>query len=229
MLKNEMVAKSPLRALDQTRDGGLMPGQIGLVAARAGTGKTAFLTHVALDNLFRGNSVLHVSLGETVGHVKAWYDEVYRDLAADCDLERAREVWEEAERIRMIMTFRVQAFTVDKLEERLSDLVEQGVFRPKVVLVDRLDLNDEPRPTLEALGRFARAHGLKVWVSCRSHRDMGDLRQAAAGIEDLCQVIVGLEPRGESVALQVLKNPAGGEGKAALSLDPRTLLLVSGA
>ena len=72
MLKTEMIAKNPLRAFDQQREGGLMPGQSGLIAARAGTGKTALLIHIALDNLFRGVSVLHVSIGETVSHVQAW-------------------------------------------------------------------------------------------------------------------------------------------------------------
>ena len=228
MLKNELVAKNPLRVLDQTRDGGLLPGQMGLVAARAGTGKTAFLIQVALDNLFRGNSVLHVSLGETVGHVKAWYEEIFRDLAQGYDLEKSKEVWEEAERNRLILTFRVQAFSVEKLEERLGDLVEQGIFKPRVVLVDRLDLAQDVRPALEGLSRFARARGLKVWVSCRTHRDAGDAKELVAPIEDLFQVIVALELKAEAVALSILKNPSRAEGGASIALDTRTLLLVSG-
>lgn len=228
MLKTEMVAKNPLRALDQSREGGLMPGQMGLVSASAGTGKTAFLIQVALDSLFRGNPVLHVSLGETVGHVKAWYDEIFRDLAQGYDLEKAREVWEEAERNRLILTFRVQAFSVEKLEERLGDLVEQGIFTPRVVLVDRFDLAQDVRPDLEALGRFARAKGLKIWVSCRTHRDMGEMRKLVAPLEDLFQVVVGLEPKADAVSLNVYKNPSGQEG-AAIALDTKTLLLVNGA
>lgn len=229
MLKTELVAKNPLRALDQSRDGGLAPGQMGVVAARAGTGKTAFLIQVALDNLFRGNQVLHVSLGETVGHVRAWYEEIFRDLAEGYDLEKAREVWEESERNRLILTFRVQAFSVDKLEERLGDLVEQGIFNPRVVLVDRIDLAQDVRPTLEALGRFAREKGLKVWVSCRAHKEMGDLKEALMPVEDLFQVVVGLEPKADAVALQVFKNPSGQQDGKGIALDTKTLLLVSGA
>lgn len=229
MLKTELVAKNPLRALDQSRDGGLAPGQMGLVAARAGTGKTAFLIQVALDNLFRGNPVLHVSLGETVGHVKAWYEEIFRDLATGYDLEKAREVWEESERNRLILTFRVQAFSVDKLEERLGDLVEQGIFNPRVVLVDRFDLGQDVRATFEALSRFARSRGLKVWVSCRAHSEMGDLQQVLAPLEDLFQVMVALEPKADAVSLNLLKNPSGQQGTASIALDTKTLLLVPSA
>lgn len=227
MLKNEMVARNPLRSLDQSQDGGLVPGQMGLVVARAGTGKTAFLIQVALDNIFRGNPVLHVSIGETVSHVKAWYDEIFRDLATGYDLERAREVWEEVEQNRFIMTFRVDVFDVVRLEERLEDLVQQGIFRPKVVLVDKLDLAQDPRPVLEALGRFAREKGLKVWVSARSHREKGDLAEWVAPYQDIFQVVVGLEPKADSVNLRLFKNPSGNQPGKPISLNTKTLLLTA--
>jgi len=228
MLKSEMVAKNPLRALDQSRDGGLAPGQMGLVAARAGTGKTAFLIQVALDNLFRGNRVLHVSVGETVSHVKIWYEEIFRDLAEGYDLERARDVWREVEENRLILTFRVDAFTVEKLEERLEDLVQQAIFEPRVVLVDGIDLGAGLHQTIEALAGFARTRGLKVWAALRTRREAGDLAEVVAPEEAFFQVIIGLEPGKEMTALRVLKNPSGDEGEAPFHLDPRTLLLVSG-
>jgi hypothetical protein len=227
MLKSEMVAKNPLRAFDQSRDGGLAPGQMGLVAAHAGTGKTAFLIQVALDNLFRGNRVLHVSVGETVSHVKVWYEEIFRDLATGYDLERAREVWREVEENRLILTFRVDAFSVEKLEERLEDLVQQGIFDPRVVLIDGLDLGSGLHTTLEASARFGRERGLKIWVALRSHREAGDLAQVVAAEEELFQVVVGLEPGKEATGLRVFKNPSG-ETTGPIHLDPRTLLLVSG-
>jgi len=227
MLKNELVAKNPLRALDQSRDGGLVPGQLGLVAARAGTGKTAFLIQVSLDNLFRANPVLHVSIGETVSHVKAWYEEIFRDLATGYELEKAKEVWDEVEAQRMIMTFRVQAFSVEKLEERLDDLVQQGIFEPRIVLVDGFELGPDLKPTLEALGAFARARGLKVWATARSHREEGAIEPLVAPVADLCQVMVCLEPQNDAISLRVCKNPTSTQGSAPIALDPRTLLLVS--
>jgi len=226
MLKNEMVAKNPLRALDQSSDGGLLPGQMGLVAARAGTGKTAFLIQVAMDSIFRGNQVLHLSVGETVSHVQAWYREMFRDLATGYDLEKAKEVWSEVERNRFIMTFRVQSFSVEKLEERLADLVEQGIFQPRMVLVDKLDLGGEQvRQTLETLAAFAREKGLKIWISGRTHRDSGAVGSFVDPVQDLFQVVVALDPQADAtIALRVVKNPAAGS-TGSLSLDPRTLLL----
>ncbi|WP_025322021.1 AAA family ATPase [Deferrisoma camini] len=226
MLKSELVARNPLRVLDQTRDGGLVPGGLGLVAARAGTGKTAFLIQVALDNLFRDTPVLHVSVGDTVSHVKAWYEELFRDLAEGYDLERAREVWAEAERNRMIMTFRVQSFTVQKLEERLTDLVEQDIFAPRTVVVDGLDAeSDNLGGVLDELAEFARTRGLKVWAAVRTHRDKGDLRQAVDPLLPKVQLALGLQPGEGGVELHVLQAPGAAEGAPPLVLDPRTFLL----
>ena len=207
MLKSEMVAKNPLRAFDQHHDGGLEPGQTGLIAARAGTGKTALLIQVALDNLFRDNSVLHVSVGETVSHVQAWYEEIFRDLATGYDLEMSRQVWEDAVRNRLILTFRVDAFSVATLEERLTDLMEQEIFRPRVVVIDGFDLHRDERETLDALRSFARAAGLKVWVAARTHREDGALAEMVEPLSDLFEVVLGIEPTSDAVRLTAYKNP----------------------
>lgn len=227
MLKTELVAKNPLRALDQTREGGLVPGQMGLVAARAGTGKTAFLIQVALDNIFRGNPVLHVSVGETVSHVKAWYEEIFRDLSDGYELEKAKEVWQEVEDLRLIMTFRVQAFSAEKLEERLDDLVQQGIFEPRVLVVDGFELGDDAAATFQALGEFARKRGLKVWAAARSHREAGPVDRLVKSVEDLFQLIVCLEPQADGISLRLCKSGSGSEDRGGLSLDPRTLLVGS--
>ncbi|RMG97834.1 MAG: cytoplasmic protein [Candidatus Dadabacteria bacterium] len=225
MLKSELVARNPLRILDQTREGGLAPGQVGLVAARAGTGKTAFLIQVALDNLLRGNPVLHVSIGDTVNHVKAWYEELFRDLADGYELERSREVWTEVERNRFIMTFRVQSFSVQKLEERLVDLVEQSIFSPRTVVVDGFDAGDDLEAILEDLGAFARSRGLKVWVAVRTHRGQGEQDDEWANTLPKAQLALTLDPGPEGIELRVVRAPGTQGDENPLVLDPRTFLL----
>ncbi|PLX43654.1 MAG: cytoplasmic protein [Deltaproteobacteria bacterium] len=228
MLKSELVSKNPLRAFDQNHEGGLAPGQTGLIAARAGTGKTAMLIQIALDNLFRGNTVLHVSIGETVSHVQAWYEEIYRDLALGYDLEMARSVWEEAVTNRLILTFRNNVFSVDTLKERLSDLIEQNIFSPRVVLIDGVDLHKQSRELLDSLRTYTRESGLKTWVATRTHREDGELNEMVAPIEDLFDVIVAIEPNADGLSLSAYKNPTAAEGEeVSVILDPKTLLLSS--
>jgi len=226
MLKTELVAKNPLRAFDQHREGGLEPGQTGLVAARAGTGKTALLIQVALDNLFRGNPVLHVSVGETVSHVQAWYEEIFRDLAHDYDLEKARNVWEESVHNRLILTFRAGSFTVETLRERLNDLTVQGIFTPRVVVMDGLDLHREKPEVFQSIQDFARESGLKIWVAIRTHREDGSIAELIGSIEGSFDLVLSIEGSETGLCLETLKNPAGSGENVSATLDPKTLLLV---
>ena len=81
------------------------PGNIGVVVARHGIGKTAFLVGIALDDAIRGRKVLHVSLDKTVDHVREFYDEIFMDLAHSAGLEDLATARLEMERHRMIHTY----------------------------------------------------------------------------------------------------------------------------
>ena len=109
----------------------------------------------------------------------------------------------------------------------MADLVEQDIFQPRVVLVDKLDLSaDNVREDLEALAAFAREKGLKIWVSARTHRGAGKVASFVEPVKDLFQVAVALDPQADAtIALRVLKNPAGAADAGPITLDPRTLLL----
>src|SRR5436190_7396471 len=83
----ELSHRSPLRLFERSVHGGLGRGNIGVVASRTGVGKTAFLTCLALDDLLRDRRVLHVTTSHTVDHVRAFYDEMFADLAREAHLE----------------------------------------------------------------------------------------------------------------------------------------------
>ena len=74
MFQRFLTARSPLRLLEKGLHGGLGKGKVGVVLAGPGVGKTAFLVGAALDDLLRGDRVLHIVLDQTVQHTRAYYD-----------------------------------------------------------------------------------------------------------------------------------------------------------
>ena len=80
MLLKELTERSPMRIFENSIHGGLGAGNLGVVVARHGMGKTAFLVDIALDDLMRGRKVLHVTIGRTIEHVREYYEEIFRDL-----------------------------------------------------------------------------------------------------------------------------------------------------
>ncbi len=102
MRRKEINERSPLRVLESSIHGGLGRGNIGVIIARHGVGKTAFLVGVALDDLLRGRKALHVSLEHDSEKVRAFYDEVFTDLAHEREMEDVWKVRLEMERNRRI-------------------------------------------------------------------------------------------------------------------------------
>ena len=136
MVKEDVTFQNPIRILGRNADELLSGGHFGAILARAGVGKTAFLIQVALDYLIKEQNVLHVSLNDPVDKVSLWYKEVFRNVTAKWSRQQSQECWESLLPHRFIMTFRAESFSVSTLDERLTDLSEQGVFEPQVVVID---------------------------------------------------------------------------------------------
>ena len=115
MLKEDLIKKNPLRVLNPLSSESLPDHRMGLVMARAGLGKTAILVQIAMDSLLRGKKVLHVSVGEGLEKVKAWYEDIFKYIAEGQQLENAGEIEDELMRGRIIMTFKEAAFSRLKL------------------------------------------------------------------------------------------------------------------
>lgn len=232
MLKKDLIFRNPLRAMgadgrDLNED--ILPeGGFGAVLARAGLGKTALLVQLALDGLLRGRNVLHVSLSDPVRKVCLWYEEVFRNIAAQYRMDQMDRMWETILPNRLIMTFAKGGFSATKLEERLSDLAEQDIFIPQIMLVDGLSFETgDVRGTLSELKALARSYSLQVWFAVRTHREdpVGpDGAPVTVGqVMDFFDAAFQLKPEGASILVHPLKGTILGE--AALVLDPSTMLV----
>ena len=207
----------------------LGPGGFGAVLARAGVGKTSFLVQMAIQALLRRKKVLHISVTDPVGKVTLWYKEVFHLLTQSHQKEDLQALWEAILPYRFIMTFKVEGFSVPKLEERLNDLVGQGIFKPDTMIIDGLPFADPNEQDLLALKALARAQGLNIWFTIKTHRheeySANKLPERIQPLSDMFQVIILLQPDGKMVHVQVLKSDAHPAEAPSLILDPATLLV----
>lgn len=188
----------------------LGPGELGVLLAWTGVGKTACLTHLALEQLLKGASVLHVCIDETPEKIKVWYHELLKNGIAPLAGEDFTALQYRIEPLRFILAFVNQSFQLSKLEQSLANLKDQAGFSPTMAVIDGLDFDHVDRSTIEGLKQFAKAYGLAVWLSARRHRHIAT--QNDRGIpypchetDDLFDSILLLEPSSGSVSLQVLK------------------------
>jgi hypothetical protein len=220
-------ARSPLRLLEKGLHGGLGGGNLGVVLAGHGVGKTSFLVSVALDELLRGGTVLHVCLDHTVSHVRAHYDTVFEDLAATTHLEDEAVVHADVDRRRSIRVYPPGVISASKLREALALEREAGAI-PSLIVLEGLAVEALPADDWKDLKRLAGELGAEVWLegSC-VEESAGGVPRAVAALGNLVSVILTLEPGDGSVALRALKDHDNPDVEALhVSLDPRTLLLV---
>ncbi len=236
MLKQDLILRNPLRLIEDANIKILKEGELGAVLARAGVGKTAFLVQVAMDSLLSGKNVLHISLDQPVKKVCLWYEEVFNAITDEYDFKNSASLWEEILPHRFIMTFQSNGFQVNVMEERLNDLVEQGVFYPQVCLIDGLLFGDEVREPLTEIKLLLKEQGFPCWLSVRTHRDEPrtekGLPETFSQVEDLFEVAFELAPSKNEVLIRVLKDRDGlraqEEAEGRIVLDPATFLLKKG-
>lgn len=217
MQSRDRIDRSPIQAVSAAVQGGLEPGQVGGVLARAGVGKSAFLVHAALTLLVRGVSVLHVSLSNTRAHVQTYYTELFNQISDQhsADVVGSRVAME---RHRVIHSSPGGAFGPDDLRKLAAMLGEVMDFHPQLVVIDGL--------TPATLGEVAdwasvaAEHSLRLWVSLRLEAD-----QEASALAGRFSTAVELSQGPTDVLLHVLR-VAGQEAVGdVVRLDPLTMLV----
>jgi hypothetical protein len=229
MLKNDLILRNPLRLMGHENEAIVPQGGFGAVLARAGVGKTALIVQVALNTMLQQKNVLHVSLNDPVDKVNLWYQEVLTSLANQYHVRQIKELWESIQMHRFIMTFKVEGFSVPKLEERVKDLTEQQIFNPHMVIIDGLPFDESLRTPLEGLKSFSENHRLHLWFTVTTHRhetpDVEGLPVQLSGVADLFDAVIQLQPEGKKIHIRCLKGGPEDSEACDQLLDPSTMLI----
>ncbi len=231
------LRRSPRKLLERDGHPGPGPGNLALVLARTGVGKTAFLVGIGVDALLAGQRVLHVSLESTVDKVRDWYDDVLREmLTRDGQLENRETLQLDLERRRHIHTYVGHSFSIERLRNSLELLTDVMHFNPDVILFDDIDIDDEDvdPEAVAAVKQVAGEVGAELWMTCHTHRDgpqaeAGHLPPPADRLEDFTDLAFRLDSHDAKVRLRVLKDHKQMlDEDLHILLDPQSLLLTVG-
>jgi hypothetical protein len=231
MYAKELNERNPLRLFEHSIHGGLGPGNLGVVVARHGIGKTAFLVGIALDEAMRGRKALHVSLDATVDHVREFYDEIFMDLAHAAHLDDLPSERLEMERNRIIHTYAGKSFTIHKLRHSINFLKEYVHFEPACIVLEGFDFERASMEDVEAFRQLAMQFNVELWMSAVTHRGVPlnehGVPQPVAKFASEIAVIVRMADENDGVQISLLKDHDNPDvAKLTLALDPSTMLLV---
>ncbi len=228
----ELSERSPIRVLDRTIRGGLGRGNLGVVCAPAGVGKTAFLVDVALDELMRGHEVLHVALDQPLDRVRAYYDEIFRELLRSERAEHAAGIWDLMERGLRIQASVGRSLPLDALERAAGLFEDLSRVGPDVIVIDGFDWAAGSEADVRAIKSFGRKCEAEIWMSATVDPGPGteppwDFPAPLLRYQSLVDVLLELRGDRETVHVRLLKDRDSTTPRSvALDLDPTTLLLV---
>lgn len=236
MFRKEVNAQSPLRILERSTHGGLGPGKLGVVMARAGVGKTAFLVQIGLDEGLRGRDVLHIALGQSLDHAQSWYDGLFDDLARDAGLDDRETVRANLNRRRVIQAYPEVSVDAPRIEKAVELYRTHLELKPGVILVDGYDWSESDivgrSADIGALKALARRLEAELWMSAQTHRSTTGphptrVPAPCAAYESIINVGLFLEPKGHLVSVRLLKDHDNAVvDNTHLELEPDTLQLV---
>lgn len=223
---------SPLRILEKSARKGLGKGNLGVLVARAGVGKTACLIHIAFDKLFRKERLIHISLEDIPEKVTSYYNVIYYDLVKAMALKGEEESKMLIDRNRMILAYLNQSFSTDRLRQNMKNLAEKIDFTPDALIVDGLDFSRTTAETFQGIKALAHEFKVEVWFSALSpsglpDTDAGGIPQPCSHVADQCSIILQLLPNPSALFLKLLKDhDSPVPPDTQMRLDPNTFLVM---
>lgn len=230
----DFISFSPLKLLDKSSRKGLGAGNLGVLIARAGVGKTACLIHIAFDRIFRQGKLVHISLEEGPEKVTSYYNVMYHDLVKALDLTDDYDDYRMLiDRNRMILAYLSQSFEIERLRTNLRNLAKNLNFRPDTLIIDGLDFERTERTLFEGFKEIAAEFQVEIWLSALSHRHITEVNERGIPypcheFDDLFSLIIQFQPESSGVFLRLLKdhdNPTIPD--ASVRLDPNTFLALN--
>ena len=228
-MKN-FIEVSPLKVLEKSSQKGLGKGNLGVLMARAGVGKTACLIHIAFDKLFRKEKLVHISLVDVPEKITSYYNVIFYDLVKALDMKNEHEIRMLFERNRMILSYLNQSFEIGRLRRNLKNLVANIELNPDTLIVDGLDFSRAGRDIFEGFKEIAGEFQVEIWFSALSHRHITEVNERGIPypcnhLDEFFSIILQLQPSQSGIFLKLLKDHENEiAGDAGVRLDPNTFL-----
>jgi replicative DNA helicase len=176
--------------LDAILGGGLQKGNVGLLAAHTGAGKTTFSTAMAVQAAIQGYKVLQIVFEESEKDIiKKQYACLTKDYVSNMSRKRISE--ETKAEVRKWMPIMSQNIIIKRLqntkttweevENYIFNLIMVKNFKPDVIFIDyfdclkhttdmRLTLVQAATRCIKKIDDFAKTHKYAIWVMQQTNR-----------------------------------------------------------
>ena len=174
------VQPTPWDVINELTDGGLGKGELGVMVAPAGIGKSWALMNIGADAVKKGKTVLHYTLELNEAYVGLRYDSVITGIANQNLKHYQDDIKEQLEKLKgelIIKHYPTKTVSVMGIRAHVEKCIMQDK-KPDVIIVDYADLlrghGQEKRHELEGiyedLRGMAGEYEIPVWTASQANR-----------------------------------------------------------
>ena len=213
-IMTQATARQPIVFLEMDK---MLPrrldqGELGVVLARAGVGKTPVLVQLLIDALLSGNDVVHIACGHTLQHVQASYDALLAERMQDLRQSQRDELRTKLLRQRTIRILQANELDPKHLEQVLAAACTHLGLNPQIVLIDDFNWNESTSRLSSTLSEFkaiAKQHHCSLWMSAKTHRDEtgdhpSDLPPPVRDVAQRIDLAIFLDPQDDTICMRPL-------------------------
>lgn len=223
MVKQDLINLSPARIFDAATDGGLKAGQMGIITAKKGLGKTSVLVQFGIDALIQDKKLVHVSFDQHSSNVISWYDNVLAEIGKKKNISNVNELNDSIVKDRTILNFNQETFTLPKVVNTIKALKEGGI-NVACLVIDGADLSKMSADDVKAVSDFVKSEKITAWFS--DTNESAKLSETLnKDLLPLFDTVGHLASNGSCVMLSVLKSDGKEVSDIGVKLDSKTLLM----
>ena len=183
----ELKSRSPIttgwKQVDDLMKGGLGSGELGVVIAPTGAGKSMVLVHLGAQALLDGKNVLHYTLELSDTVVASRYDSAITEVQLNNLPAFKEKIYDEIKDVAgklIVKEYPTRSATIGMIKNHVARLVRRG-FEPDMIIVDYGDLikpestrKDEKRHQLETiyeeLRGISQQNNCPIWTASQTNR-----------------------------------------------------------
>ena len=197
---SRLACPTGLEQLDEKTilNGGLGKGELGVIVANTGVGKSHFLVSLGAHALKVGKNVVHYTLELTETAVGIRYDSHLTGIASNEIQDSKQEVLEQYKNMELgrliIKEYPTGGATVNTIRNHLEKLALRG-FAPHMIIIDYADIMRSSREydalrlelklIYEELRNLAMERAIPLWTASQANRDSSNAD--VVGLENMSE------------------------------------------
>lgn len=223
---DELIEKSPLRKFEKNLNGGLKHGEVGVITAKKGIGKSSLLVQLELDQLLKGKSLIHVSFNQETDRTFEWYDNMFGELAKIYKIENPSSIKNEIFKRRIVLNFNQDMVRTEQVLATVRSLSANADFKPDLLMFDDFNFAKALPEALKIVKSFTKELGISTWYTAAFDVPVYAIAPSLNAYLSEIDILLYMQLQDRFVSVKAIKEHENGDVETGVGFDLDTMHLI---